>query len=346
MEVEQVSEQTFDIFLAIVSGKLRQVNYVVERFGATEERNFVGRTPLIHTVCEAKDDVRTHLVRIFIRSGCDINAADNKGRTALMYACMDPDKVNLVRILSRQKNCDPNMQDFDGCTAIMHAVAAGNVSAIRALLNTNATKKFTDLSIRNMNSLNVLDLCVKLQQPECCKVLVREGNANTKTVKDRVALLKLLDDNNCAIKPTAPFTPAFGRPQSKTSRSYSSTSNALPEENQQQYTNDKYAGRETPLASLSRAGSFIRNKSNINRSLGDSRNNISPLFGQNDVFTVTTTPRALKRALTPINRMSPRQVGMIPEESGFGNRTRLPSIPSGKRLYLVTASKTLETDEF
>ncbi|KAK3606989.1 hypothetical protein CHS0354_011857 [Potamilus streckersoni] len=342
MQVEQVNMQTFDIFLAIASGKLRQVNSVVERYGATEERNYVGRTPLVHAVCEAKDDVRTHLVRIFIRSGCDINASDNKGRTALMYACMDPDKVDLVRILSRQKNCDPNIQDYDGCTAIMHAVAAGNVSAIRALLNTNATKKFTDLSIRNSNSLNVLDLCVKLQQAECCKVLVHEGNANTKTVKDRVALLKLLDDKSCAIKLT---TPAFGRPQSKAYRRDSSSSNAALEENPHQYTNDRHAGRETPLSTLSRAESFCRSNSNIHRPLGDNKNSTSPLLGQKDVFAVTNTPRTLKRALTPINRTSPRQLGMPPEESGFGNRTRLPSIPSGKRLYLVTASKTLETDE-
>ena len=342
-----------DIFHTISYGKACQINGFLNEPDALRSRSTDGKTPLIYAVCEAKEEVRTHLVRVFLRHGSDVNSQDHTGRSALMYACMDHEKLDLVRVIARHKRCDPNIQDCDGYTAIMHAVLCANASAIRVLINSSSTKGLVDIERRNSHDLSALDLAVKFQLSECCKVLIVEGGANSKLCRNQVGLMRLLESENFLARSNTPHSrTAFANNFRKFGES------PIPENKQfegtymSRDTTPVYGDRFDALGfgsqrsspqQMSRSNSLYRTNSNLFRKSDGSRPLSLPIHTktpQNSVLGFIQEQQALKRALTPISRTSPRlqprlqhSPESIPDEL---SRARLPSIPSGKKLYLVT----------
>jgi uncharacterized protein len=76
-----------------------------------------------------------------LNAGCDINAADNKGRTPLMYAAIfeRPGVVNLL--LKRGANI--NVKDHDGLSALDWAKKSGNIEILRPLYSSLGNKETT-----------------------------------------------------------------------------------------------------------------------------------------------------------------------------------------------------------
>ena len=74
-------------------------------------------------------------------AGCDINAADNKGRTPLMYAAIfeRPAAVNLL--LKRGANI--NVKDHDGLSALDWAKKSGNIEILRPLYSSLGYRETT-----------------------------------------------------------------------------------------------------------------------------------------------------------------------------------------------------------
>ncbi|XP_021344452.1 ankyrin repeat domain-containing protein 34B-like, partial [Mizuhopecten yessoensis] len=179
---------------AILSGKARQISSLLDQTVDVDVRDDEGRTPLMYAVCCDIDDVRTHVVRLLLRSNCYINAQDSSGCTALIYACMEVDRVDVVRLIARNKLCNPNLQDSEGYTAAMHAVAASNSQGLKILLNSSATKSVVDLNIKNKNGITALELAVKLQLFDCCKVLTTDcvGGRNSNNIRDKKGLNLIL----------------------------------------------------------------------------------------------------------------------------------------------------------
>ena len=93
-------KEELQIFQAISNGKVRKLSRFLERTGDLEIRDHKQRTLLMHAVCCGKEDVRTHVVRMHLRHGCDVNAQGRHAITALMLACMERDRVDIVRLIS------------------------------------------------------------------------------------------------------------------------------------------------------------------------------------------------------------------------------------------------------
>src|SRR5262249_42771407 len=68
-----------------------------------------------------------------LNAGCDINAADNKGRTPLMYAVIFERRVAVDLLLKR--GADINAKDHDGLSALDWAQKTGNEEILRLLNN-------------------------------------------------------------------------------------------------------------------------------------------------------------------------------------------------------------------
>ncbi|KAK6194879.1 hypothetical protein SNE40_000415 [Patella caerulea] len=188
------SEDARHLFLAIAYGKVHRLSSILSTLTNVDCRDATQRTPLIQAVFSNRDEIRAHCVRLLIRHGCDVNAKDGDGRTALMYACMEEEKVESVRLLVRCKDCDPNMVDNEGYSALMHAVIAGNSTAIRIIANHSNTKSKVDINMRNRQNLTALDLAVKLRLSECCSALVNEGKADITMVRNNASLVRLLSE--------------------------------------------------------------------------------------------------------------------------------------------------------
>lgn len=347
------------VFSAIRQGKVRRLNKCLDACDSLEVTDSDNRTPLVHAVCCGTEDSRTHIVRMLIRQKCNVNAKDIYGRTALMYACMERDKIDIVRLISRTKMCNPNLQDHEGYTALMHAVAYGNVASIRVLVNSSHTKFISDLSLKNLQGLDALELSMKLQLPECCQILVSEGKCDTSEIKDRRMLLSLLGKNvHYSHRPRTPFNSKTLRtlplsplnPQADERREFAYIDRSCGNVSrlsirQPSFTKiievdveSSYKGLRRTPEPVYRSNSLYRSNSNL-FSL-DARMPSNLQSSQTLRVQIEHSPKTLKRALTPISRENSRTLSVSPQSQSIGyQRSRLPSIPSGKRLFLAGSQR-------
>jgi hypothetical protein len=316
--------ETAKLFLAIANGKIRQIDRLLGKLDDINIRDGERKTPLMYAVCCTNDEVRTHVVRILLRHGADVNAQDVNGQTALMFACMECERVDIVRLISRNKKCDYNIQDSDGFTAVMHAINSANLLALRMLVDLS-TKQDVDLKLRNEHSLNALELAVKLQMSDFCKCLINEGNVKIGSVRDQKGLRVLLDRDTKAIKTDTKFS--MDIPNLQPERPGTPISNSFKRES----TFDRDISR---LLDGGNNGGRLSTGPKI-------REPITPNSSRQHKDWAGT-PRTPRRPLKPIsgreNQVTANNYipSLQPESPVFGHRTKLPSIPSGKRLYLVS----------
>ncbi len=75
-------------------------------------------------------------LRVLLGLGADVNARDDKGATALMWACA-LGHTGVVKILLNQK-ADVHAKDEKGATALMWAAARGHTGVVKILLSHGA----------------------------------------------------------------------------------------------------------------------------------------------------------------------------------------------------------------
>eukprot|EP00002_Diphylleia_rotans_P038586 TRINITY_DN8800_c0_g1_i1.p1 TRINITY_DN8800_c0_g1~~TRINITY_DN8800_c0_g1_i1.p1 ORF type:complete len:454 (-),score=105.35 TRINITY_DN8800_c0_g1_i1:35-1396(-) len=98
------------IHLACRAGKEQTMILLVTSGANTREASIQGRTPL-HEVCSG-GIIKTHpghrarLASYLIENGCDINAVDRDGRTALHHACLARNDIVVLLLLERNASID------------------------------------------------------------------------------------------------------------------------------------------------------------------------------------------------------------------------------------------------
>jgi len=149
-----------ELFRAIREGELSSVTKVLQGGVSPNAKDADGLTALMHAALFSS----TQCVEMLIAKGADVNTIGPDGSTALMYALPDMAKATmlirngarvdarladgktvlmfavrlhgqdeLVRMLLA-KGADPAARDSNGGTALMYAARAGNVGAMRLLL--------------------------------------------------------------------------------------------------------------------------------------------------------------------------------------------------------------------
>jgi ankyrin repeat protein len=178
---------------AVKAGKVRVVTSFLESGIDIDARDRMGRTALMMAVEVTKEDVRTHIVRCLLKKKANVTCQDKRGMWVLMHACAKLGRDDVVRQIVRSHRCEPNAQDIDGDNALIHAVYSGNAHAIRIIVNSSVTKSNLDVNLRNGSGMTALYLAFKLQQSECCRVLINEGKADTGVIQDKQGLYRILN---------------------------------------------------------------------------------------------------------------------------------------------------------
>ena len=109
-----------------------------------------GATPLILAADHA-GDASEGLMRMLIDAGANVDACDDKGRTALMAACCagEPSLAEPLAQLLLDEGADPNITAADGRTALDYAAAAGHDRLVEKLASLIApTQKEPEAEIK------------------------------------------------------------------------------------------------------------------------------------------------------------------------------------------------------
>ncbi|XP_059143802.1 inversin-B-like [Physella acuta] len=169
-----------EMFVAIAKESVQRLQAIIPNVLDLNARDSYKRTPAIASVGISDKDARAHVFRLLLRHGCDVNAQDQNGRTALMMACMEKEKIDVVEILVKNESCDLNLRDNDGNTALHLAVDSGNAAAIRLLLNFSTNNSRLKSNTTNRAGLTPLQLAEKLQHVRCVRMLVKNGVDSSK----------------------------------------------------------------------------------------------------------------------------------------------------------------------
>ncbi len=119
---------------------------------------------------EAPYLLQPRLLRAFVSSGVDINAADEFGCTAMDYALRLSTKRFFRLLLSYGATVDVNRCDAEGMTALMHAAEEGDADTLTMLLEQGS---YADAF--STHGVTALALALQSGNEACIDVLLRAG---------------------------------------------------------------------------------------------------------------------------------------------------------------------------
>ncbi|KAH9500255.1 hypothetical protein Btru_077595 [Bulinus truncatus] len=183
--VTMATRDKMDIFSAIVTESFDRLQRIVTSIPDINIRNSRQQTPLIASMFMGDKTVLVNTVRLLIRHGSDVNAQDEQGRSPLMLACMNKDRLDAVELLGKNPNCDLNLKDRDGNTALHHAVDSGNSMAIRALVTSSSARRKIKMNEPNNSGLSPYKLSERLKHVRCSRMLLKHGGSEIITEDDK-----------------------------------------------------------------------------------------------------------------------------------------------------------------
>ena len=142
--------------------------------------NEYGESPL-HLACSAAgEETRGKMASQLLSYGCDVNAVDRDGRTALMRAVERGDG-DLVRLLLENQS-DAGVEDSQGDTVLVYAARGGKADIVRRLVR-EARRSKRDIDHKNMRGLTALLVAAREGHVDASRILAEDGNASL-TVRD------------------------------------------------------------------------------------------------------------------------------------------------------------------
>src|SRR5262252_6969703 len=151
-----------DLFQAIRNGDIAFIKAHLTK-AEIEVRDGHGATPLLHAA--AFGNFQT--LKLLLDGGADVNAHNDFGATALLWAARDPDKAQLLI----ERGANVNVQSKQGRTPLMIASLRRGGSAIVGLM----LAKGADVKVRSGRGGTALGLAASVGDPETIKLLLSAG---------------------------------------------------------------------------------------------------------------------------------------------------------------------------
>ena len=118
------------------NGATKVLKVLIENNAPLDTKDEEGTTPLMLAVEEGRQSA----VDLLVTSGADVNLKSNYGLTALHFACEQPKSIPTLLA----HGCEINAYDSKGTTALQRAARELNVSAVRLLIENGANINIRD----------------------------------------------------------------------------------------------------------------------------------------------------------------------------------------------------------
>ena len=139
--------------------------------------------------------------KVLINAGADVNAKDNEGKTALMYAAYNSGKVSVDLLIKNKANI--NAKDNDGNTALLHAIRSYRDDGISTSIDNAITDGAIGLSIKeyeNWKSSFIELIKFLIDNRANVNIRNKEGETPLSLSKKFPKLTKLLRDNGAYLQ--------------------------------------------------------------------------------------------------------------------------------------------------
>ena len=164
-------------------GSVQQVQNALHAGTDINAKNEFGRTALMWA---ARDNTNPEVLKLLLENGADIRAKDEEGRTALMWAAQDNTNPEVLKLLL-DAGADVRAKDEEGRTALTWAARDNtNPEVLKLLLDAGADIRAKDEKGRTALMWAARDNT----NPEVVRVLLEAGtDANIKDNKGLTALM-------------------------------------------------------------------------------------------------------------------------------------------------------------
>lgn len=125
-----------------------------------------GVTPLMNSVSLGIAD----LVRYFLRQGANIDAQDERGWTAVIYAATHGNFECLKILLEHKANVDATTQHY-ASTALMHSAGNGHADCVQLLIDHGADTYKQGVDITREKKVTALDYAREQNHSRCVQIL-------------------------------------------------------------------------------------------------------------------------------------------------------------------------------
>uniref|UniRef100_A0A915PS85 ANK_REP_REGION domain-containing protein n=1 Tax=Setaria digitata TaxID=48799 RepID=A0A915PS85_9BILA len=138
------------------------------------EINLIGESLLIATIKYLDDKGnRLKYIQLLIDRGADINFQDKRERrTALMYTCIEDNRTDEGLMIAKSKNCNFDVQDRLGNTALMYAAMKGRDELMNFMVDALAKGwSLSVLQLTNCMGHTAEDLAIRNGHHRCARIV-------------------------------------------------------------------------------------------------------------------------------------------------------------------------------
>ena len=177
-----MSTQNHLIF-CICNNHIKGANKLIDDGYDLDSLDNKGKTALMYA-CKKK--LSQIAIKIILK-GCRLNLQDNRGKTALMYACENNSEEIVNQLIDNNYELNLDLQDFNGRTALMYACFHNNLNIVNQLLDSEYN---LNLDLQDNRGRTSLMTSCFYDYPEIVNKLIVCGcDLNIKDNNEKTALM-------------------------------------------------------------------------------------------------------------------------------------------------------------